>query len=443
MLWEKTKEKLRDELAGNVFGLWIDPLECAQVEDEKIYLTCPDRYFSAFVAQNYTKIIQEKLTEVGGCTRQIVFNQPLHKASTKSTSSVSSKQMRLPTIPTGGSKVRNLHPRYTFNEFMVGESNILAQSACKAVSSRDDSIGPCLFINGGTGLGKSHLTHAVAHQILAESPMSRLHYLTAQQFSSEMVNGITSNRMNDFKKKYHDHCDILLVEDVHTLAGKKKTQEELNELLDNLIKMGKRVVFTANNAPRDLVGIDSEFCSRMTSGLVTTIKAPDASTRKRIVTQKALKQNLDLDEDFVEYIAQHIKGDVRQIESAMISLRAKSHLLGGEIEKALVQEVVRSVAGVTQLLTPTLIGEFVSSQFKVSIKGMQSRSRKRNLTFPRQIAMYLSRKYTKDSLAEIGKIFNRDHSTVLHSIKVITNLTHRDTSVEAQLDLLSDKVKQL
>lgn len=443
MLWEKTKEKLRDELAGNIFGLWIDPLECDQVEDDKIYLTCPDRYFSAFVEQNYTEVIQEKLTEAGGCSRQIVFNQPLHKESAKSASPVSSKQMRLPNIPTGGSKVRNLHPRYTFNEFMVGESNILAQSACKSMVAKDDSVGPCLYINSSTGLGKSHLTHAVAHQVLAHSPMTRLHYVTAKQFAAEMVRGIKTNTMDNFKTKYLERCDILLVEDVHSLTGKKKTQEELNEVLDSLIKSGKRVIITSNSAPRDLVGIDSEFRSRMTSGLVTSIQAPDVATRIRIVEKKAAQQQLPLGAELVNYLANNIRGDVRQIESALIAIRAKARLAGGHVDLDLLREVIGSVVGVEQLLSAEMICELVSSQFKVSVKEMQSRSRKRIVSFPRQVAMYLARKYTEESLADIGKVLHRDHSTVLHAIKVVARRAIKDGSVSAQLDLLSDKVKQL
>lgn len=443
MVWEETKEKLKDSVAENVYKLWIEPLQCVKTDENAIYLSGPDRYFSAYVSHNYSDLIQDKVSETGGQSRRLVFQQQLDDSQTKQQPSPEQRQLRLPTVPVVENRVRNLHPRYTFSEFMVGESNILAQSACRAVSADDDTLGPCLFINSNTGLGKSHLTHAVAHQILGESPMTRLQYLTAQQFSSEMVKGITSNSMDAFKQKYHDNCDILLLEDVHALAGKKKTQEELNELLDVMIKRGKKVVLTANAAPRDLQGIDRDFCSRMASGLVTSIMAPDLSTRKRIVEKKAAQFKMELEEAFVEYIAQHIQGDVRQLESAMIALNAKKNLLGGEIEKALILEVVKSIGGVSQLLTPQMISEFVGSQFKVSMKDMQSRSRKKALTFPRQVAMYLSRKHTTESLADIGKLFNRDHSTVLHSIRKVTDLTRRDNSVEAQVDLLSDKVKQL
>jgi chromosomal replication initiator protein len=352
-------------------------------------------------------------------------------------------QLRLPHIPEVTPVARSLHPRYTFAEFMVGESNILAQSACKSISIADDSVGPCLYINSSTGLGKSHLTHAVAHHVLAESPMTRLHYVTAQQFSLEMVNSIKANSMNTFKQKYHNNCDILLVEDVHSLTGKKKTQEELNELLDSLIKSGKRVVLTANRSPRDLAGIDGEFLSRMASGLVTTIQAPDISTRTRIVKNKAHQHNLLLKEEHVAYIAQHIKGDVRQVESAIIGIRAKAQLQQGYVDLDLVRQVVASIVGSPSILSPALISEFVCKQYNVSAKELQSRSRKRSLAFPRQVAMYLCRKHTEDSLADIGREFNRDHSTVLHSIKVVTGLTNKNISIGEQVNLLSSKLKKM
>ncbi len=440
MIWEKTKERLKDALTENVYTLWIEPLEYVQMQDGALYLASPDRYFNAYISQHYLGMIEEKLQECDCVARKVILCEKDRKPQVIQPVK---GQMRLPNVPENTSKVRSLHPRYTFSEFMVGDSNILAQSACRSMSINDDSVGPCLYINSGTGLGKSHLTHAVAHKIIAESPMTRLHYVTAQQFAAEMVRGIQSNTMDSFKRKYHDHCDILLVEDVHSLTGKKKTQEELNELLDSLIKSGKRVILTANSAPRDLVGIDEELRSRMSAGLVTSIKPPDIATRLRIVGKKALQHQLSLNEDYVDYIAQHIRGDVRKVESALIALRAKAALRKGLVDLDLVREVVANVVGHNQVLTAAMIGDLVGSQFKVSVKDMQSRSRKRIVTFPRQVAMYLCRKYTEDSLADIGKLFHRDHSTVLHAIKVVTSLTARDASVGAQVDLLSDKVKQL
>ncbi len=439
MVWDKAKDILQEELGENVYTLWIEPLACEQVQENRIRLACPDRFFSAYVAQHYLNIIQEKVNEIDPLHRKVILCE---NGSRLQIPPLRGEQLRLPNIPVGGSCVRPLHPRYTFDEFMVGESNILAHSACRSMSINDDSIGPCLYINSSTGLGKSHLTQAVAHQIQLASPMTRLHYVTAQQFSSEMVRDIKANTMERFKRKYHENCDLLLIEDVHSLTGKKKTQEELNELLDFLIKCGKRIVLTANRPPRELDGIDGEFRSRMASGLVTTIQAPDLKTRERIVLNKLTYHKLQLPESHVTYLAQHIKGDVRQIESAVIAIRAKAKLTSCPVEMDLIKDVVQSVVGDPKTLTSQVISEFVGGQYKVSVQEMQSRSRKKALTFPRQVAMYLCRKHTQESLVDIGKAFKRDHSTVLHSIKVVTDLTLRNTSVGEQVRLLSNRIKK-
>lgn len=445
MVWERIKEGLKETVADNIFQLWIEPLEFVQFQGECLYLSSPDRYFSAYVKQNFSSMIEEKLLENGSQAGKVVFCEKSRGRADASASRKNGKttQLRLPNIPENNSKFRALHPRYTFDEFMVGDCNILAESACRSMVAEDGLVGPCLYINGDTGLGKSHLTHAVAHKVFAESPMTRLYYLTAKQFAAEMIRGIQTKTMDEFKRKYQDHCDILLVEDVHSLTGKKKTQEELNDILDTLIKSGKRVILTSKATPRDLVGIDNEFRSRMTSGLVTTINAPNMMTRNRIVAKKAAQQQLQLDEDLIAYLASHIRGDVRKIESALIAVRAKARLTGGYIDLDLVKEVVASVVGVNQLLTPAMICELVSGQFKVTVNELQSKSRKKTVTIPRQIAMYLARKHTEESLADIGKAFNRDHSTVLHSIKVVSNKLVRDTSVNAQLEILSNKLRQL
>jgi chromosomal replication initiator protein len=444
MVWERVKESLKESLAENIFSLWIEPIQYLQVKDGSFYLSSPDRYFSAYIRQNFLDIITDKLQENGLPEVKVVFcEESKPREIIRSSKRLVGTQMRLPLLPDNDSQVKSLHPKYTFDEFMVGESNILAESACRSMVNKDGMVGPCLYINSDTGLGKSHLTHAVAHQIFAESPMTRLHYLTAKQFSAEMVRGIQHNSMDEFKRKYQENCDILLVEDIHSLTGKKKTQEELNDILDILIKSGKRVILTANRAPRDLIGIDNEFRSRMTSGLVTAIKAPDINTRFRIVEKKALSQQLVLDEELVGYLANNVRGDIRRIESALIAVRAKASLLGGHVDMDLVREVVASIVGVNQMLTAATIGELVSGQFKVSVEDLRSRSRKRSIAFPRQVAMYLSRKYTEESLTDIGRAFNRDHSTVLHAIKVVSTQVIRNNSVGAQLELLGNKVKQL
>ena len=440
MVWEKAKLQLQKKLTTSVYDLWIEPLEVKSQQESCLLISCPDRYFGAYIRQNFLDIITRFVNEVEPAIDEVRL---CNGTPAKPTETKSPKQMRLPELPTGGSHVRALHPRYTFDNFMVGESNILAESACRSLSTLDDAIGPCLYINSATGLGKSHLTHAIAHQVLGNSPVTRIHYLTAQQFAAEMVRCIRTNDMDSFKRKYHDHCDVLLVEDIQSLTGKNKTQQELNEVLDSLIKLGKRVVLTANRSPRELAGIDEAFKSRMTSGLVTTIREPDFDTRLRIVKKKAQQHNMVLADEFAYYLAQHVKGDVRRVESAIVAIRARAQLQDGTISQAIVEDVVQTIVGTPRSMSTQLISELVSSQFKVSLTDLQSKSRKKSIAFPRQVAMYLSRKHTEETLVDIGKLFNRDHSTVMHAIKVVSDLRRRDLSISAQLDLLNDKVRQL
>ncbi len=440
MVWEKVKAVLKERLGESVYSLWVEPLECIHSDAETIQLACPDRFYRAHLSRTHLSMIQEQVDRLGSSPCKVILSD---KGSESLPAARPKGQLRLPLIPERRSVVRSLHPRYTFDAFMVGESNLLAQSACKSMVSGDDTVGSCLYINSTTGLGKSHLTHSVAHWLLSESPATRLHYVTAQQFASEMVRGIQAREMDQFKAKYHEQCDFLLVEDIHSLKGKKKTQEELNELLDSLIKAGKRVIFTANNAPRNLEGIDSELCSRMGAGLVTTIQAPDLDTRCRIVESKAIQCGLQLTEEAVAYISRQIKGDVRRIESALLALRANAALVGGRVEMEMVRAAVEGVVGAQQDLTTALIGEIISKEFKVSIQELQSRSRKKGISFPRQVAMYLGRKHTSESLADIGSAFKRNHATVLHAVKVVSELSRRDTSVRRQLEILDRKMVEL
>ena len=445
MLWNEVKELLKHKLPEAVQHLWIEPLTCLRADENLIELVCPDKFFCSWVKENYLQIIQESLVQLGKGSAQINFSVSPASANEQTLTLLERngrEQLRLPAIPEVYSNIRNLHPRYTFAEFMVGESNLLAHSACKAIANGEMSFGPSLYINAGTGLGKSHLTHAVAHNIVNNFPGTRLYYLTAQQFSSEMVSGIKSNTMDEFKTKYHKNCDILLIEDVQSLAGKVKTQEELNELLDVLLKSGKRIIITGSNAPRELTNIDSGFRSRMSAGLISTINPPDLQTSRLIIGRKAVNCKLQLEEDVVEYLAQCIKGDIRKLESAIVGLKAKSSLLGRSPDLAMAKEVVAEIVGNSQELSAELIRDFIARHFRVSVADLQSKSRKKTITFPRQLSMYLARKYTEQGLMEIGKAFNRDHSTVLHSVRKITEAISRNGSIRGQVELLARKLQK-
>lgn len=444
-LWEQVKNELVTRLPASTVTLWIEPLQCGRCDDETLELYGPDTFFCSWVMEHYQKQIKEVLAALGQHQLGIrLLPAPAEATNQHNVAPRESKgeQLRLPAMPMRQATIRTLHPRYTFDEFMVGESNALAQSACLALANGDSAMGSCLFIEAETGLGKSHLTHAVAHHIYNNFPGTRLHYLTGLQLTSEMVRAIRNNTMDGFKEKYHNQCDVLLMEDVHSLAGKLKTQEELSAALDILMETGKRIIFTGKSAPRDIPNIDVSFRSRLTSGLITSINPPDFRTKVLIIRRKAINKNLALSDDLISYMAENIKGDIRQIESAVVGLKAKASLLKTSPDLDMVKEVITNIIGRYQELSVEMIRDFLAHQFKVSVEEMQSKSRKKSVAFPRQISMYLARKLTNQGLADIGKAFNRDHSTVVHSIRVITDAIVRNGSIRGQVDHLSEKIRK-
>lgn len=438
MLWDMLRESLQESLPASEYNLWIKPLICRQQDDQVIELAGPDRFFCSWVQDRYLNLINDTLNSLDLNTTPVL---KLSVAGPLQIQCGKSGQLRLPGVHDTQSRLRSLHPGYTFDQFMVGQSNVLARSACHALANNEKTFGNCLFINSSTGLGKSHLTQAVVHSVLSSAPSTMLHYLTAQQFSAEMVNGIMNKTMEKFSQKYIHNCDMLLVEDIHTLVGKNKTQEQLNTVLDYLIKSGKRVILTAAVTPRKLDGIDEDFKSRMTSGLVTKIEAPDYATRVNIIRYKAQANKLNLDDTLIDYLAQHLKGDIRKTESAIIGIKAKSSLLDTPPDKTLIREVLNDVIGSSSSLDGKAIQNFIGSQFNIKVEELKSRTRKRSVTFPRQIAMYLTRKYTETSLADIGSLYNRDHSTVLHAIRVVTRDMSRNSSANEQIMLLCSKLE--
>jgi chromosomal replication initiator protein len=438
MMWDMLRETLHESLPESEYRLWIKPLICQKQDDKIIELAGPDRFFCSWVRDRYLNLINDKLKSLNANDLREV---KLTVAGPRLIESPKSGQLRLPGVHNQQAQLRSLLPGYSFVQFMVGQSNVLARSACHALANNEKTFGNCLFINSSTGLGKSHLTQAVVHSVMDNAPATMLHYVTAQQFSAEMVNGIMNKKMEQVSQKYIQNCDMLLVEDIHTLVGKNKTQEQLNTVLDYLIRSGKRVILTAAVTARKLDGLDEDFKSRMTSGLVTRIEAPDYTTRINIIRHKARVNNLKLDDTLVDFLAQHLKGDIRKTESAIIGIKAKACLLDTPPDKTLIKEVLSEVIGAPSRLDGETIRNFIGCQYKISLDELKSRSRKRSVAFPRQIAMYLTRKYTNSSLADIGSLYNRDHSTVLHAIRIVTRDMSQNSSVKEQHALLSTKLQ--
>lgn len=442
MLWQKTKEILAEKLPESAYSLWIDPLTASKSGNSNLQLTGPNNFFCSWVAEKYHHDIKDALAVLGYQDIEVSFQAAGGGEKQQPLLAAPREPMRLPNVPRVKTTLKTLHPRYTFDEFVVGNCNLMAHSACEAIAKDDTVISNCVYLKAGTGLGKSHLSHAVAHHIIDHNPSTRLNYLTAQQLTSEMVKNIKNNTMTHFKEKYHNQCDVLLIEDVHTLAGRTKTQEELGLAMDVLLESGKKIIFTGSMGPREIPNLESGIRSRLSSGLITAMNPPSLETRMQIVKRKASMHSLHLTEEIVGYIAENVKGDIRQMESIIVSLKAQAALLKTAPDFTMIKEALANVVGQAQQVSPVVVRDFIANQFKISVADMQSKSRKQLIAFPRQVAMYLSRKFTDASLVHIGSAFKRDHSTVVHAIRVITEKRTRNTAVRRQVDFLEDKLQK-
>lgn len=441
MLWDAVQSALAAALPAGEYELWIKPIACVAEDDEGFLLSGPDRFFCAWVEQRYFALIREKCLEAGG--GGLLRFQDGSASRPVTIAGRPGQQLRLPGAPVRNAQIRSLHPAFTFDQFMVGESNILARSACKALAKGDDSFGRCLFMDGATGLGKSHLTQAVVHQVLRDAPATRLRYLSAQQFGAEMVKSLKEKSMDRFADRYIDDCDMLLLEDVHCLGGRRKTQEELNVVLDYLLKSGRRVILTSSLPPDRIEGLDADLKSRMASGLLAGIRPPAFETRVRIIRRKMELQGLIADDAVVECLAENLQGDVRRMESAVMSLKARCRLTQAPPDLALAREVLGDCGPEAPApLEAEAICALVGARFKVSAEDLRSRSRKRGVVFPRQLAIYLTRKFTGHSLTEIGEMYDRDHSTVLHAIRAVTQKMTQNTAVREQVGLLERSLQK-
>ena len=351
-------------------------------------------------------------------------------------------QYELPHLEVHRRSPLRFNRRFTFDRFVVGAANQYAYSASKALAHGRELNTDSLYLLADSGLGKSHLSQAIGHHVLASNARSNVFYLTAEDFTNEMIYSLKNKCIEDFKNKYRRRCDVLVLEEVHFLSGKEKVQAELSYTLDCLVEGGKKIVFTSARRPKDIPRLARTFASRLANSLISTIEPPDYATRLQIIEKKAEEHKLTAPKNVLELIADRLKKDVRQMESCLCSLSAKSRLLNRPIDVELAEEsladLVERRAGVD---IEEIIG-LICRHYQVTLDDLRSRSRKRNLVLPRNMGMYLSRTMTDLSLQAIGKHFGRNHSTVLYSINDIENRCRRDPKLKGQLEFLSEVLRQ-
>jgi len=420
--------------------MWIEPLEFKKGMQDAIILACPNYFSKKRVLDHYGKLIESEIQRAAGKSCGFTVEVAEQKSSAKPVKD-QDLQLPLPNINIRPHNGRFLKKDFTFDQFVVGGSNDFAYSASLSLASRRNSRQNSLFLLSKTGMGKSHLSQAISHYILSEHPSERVYYMTAEDFSNEMVQAFRHDSINKFKARYRHGCDVLLLEDVHYLSGKERTQIELALTLDTLFESGKKIIFSSCYLPVDIPKLNDKLQSRLSSSLISNIEPPDFRTRIRILQKKALHNGYEMPEDVMQYLAGELTEDVRQLESGLIGVTAKSSLLGTPIDLVLAESVVKNIVRQRKKITIDVIKKLVCKYYSISMDQIVSNSRKQSIVRPRQIAIYLSRMYTDAPLQAIGKSFNRYHATALHSINTVERALKQHSPVQKQVEFLRLKLE--
>jgi chromosomal replication initiator protein len=441
-IWQAAKTVLAKRIPEHSFAMWIEPLTVDQSGKEQIRLACPNIFFRRRVLEHFGPLIQSELDHAAGHSihMDLVVSQS-KEDDTVCEAPQAPQQLPLPNMTVQPHYGRLLRQDFTFDQFVVGKNNDFAYSAALALAAQDSFQQHALFLLSKTGMGKSHLSQAIGHHIMHESPAERVYYMTAEDFTSEMVASYKTNTINRFKKKYHKNCDVLLLEDVHYLSGKERTQIELAHTLDSLFNENKKIIFSSCYRPAEIPKLSETLRSRLSSGLISNIDPPKFKTRIRILEQYAKRNNWCIPKDVITYLASELTYDVRQLKSGLVGVASKASLLGRKIDIGLAASVVKNMVQQSRNVTIGSIKKLICKYYNVTPKDLVSRSRKQAIVRPRQVAIYLARRYTDQPLQAIGKSFNRYHATALHAIGTVEKGIRQGGPLQGHVEYLSQKIE--
>ena len=477
-LWTQTIERLREKVSRQAFDTWIRGLKLLAIEEETIRLLAPSRYVIEWVQENFLREISDEVAAIAERRFTIVFEVSPEVAATEPApaaippaepvlaaeppmrdregvspelasgrfESRPSPMARSATVavpiapppPTLNFDERPLSPRYTFDNFVVGSSNQLAHAASRAVAESPANRYNPLFIYGGVGLGKTHLVQAIGHAILLNNPRARIIYLSSESFMNELISALRFDKMDSFRAKYRDGCDILLMDDIQFVAGKERTQEEFFHTFNTLYGARKQIVLTSDKFPKDIPNLEERLRSRFEWGLIADIQAPEIETRIAILRKKAEEDKIHLPDECAMFLATHVSSNIRELEGALIRVGAFASLYGRPISLDLAKEVLGAlVQEKTRVLTAEGIQKTVAGFYSLKVSDLKSPKKHKVVALPRQIAMYLVRKHVRSSFPDIGEKFGgKDHTTVLHACRKIEEHMKKDPSLKQVVESL-------
>ena len=452
-VWSRLLDRARQEMSEQTFHTWLEPTEALDFDGKTIFVGTPDQFAADWNDSKHSELLASFAPMVLGQPVRIVFrvHEDRKRRSQMDLFVAPQAQLVKPQAVTGADTSSPLSSRYTFEHFVIGKSNELAYAAADAVAQAPGRVYNPLFIYGATGLGKTHLMQAVAHEIRRHTPATRILYIGTEQFTNEYVAAIQSRTTQDFRRRFRE-TDLLLVDDIHFLKGKEATQEEFFHTFNALYEAGRQIVMTSDRSPADIPGIEARLVSRFQWGMVADIELPDLEHRIAILQHKAQMDHLEqtIPEQVIRFIAENIRSSVRELEGSVIKLLAYASLKHHDVTIDLAREALRDKlrAGDVDLdtpdstLSPTAIQKAVAQEWNVTVEGLKSKTRTKTLTIPRQAAMLLCRQLLGLQLVEIGNSFGgRDHSTVIHSIERASILSEQDSSFQQRLNKVRAKLQ--
>lgn len=442
--WQKAKDYLKDRLGETVFETWILPLKPRQDKENALFLEAPDAFFKEWVEKNYRQIIEEALSRVELGKEPLVLNFETSPLKNKPLPPKPGREELFNKSKPGRDNII-LNPRYTFENFIVGHSNKAAHAYSKAVAESPGKAYNPLFIYGGVGLGKTHLMQAVCHYVYGNSkgPSLKICYLPSERFTNELIDAIQHRSTSRFREKYRN-VDVLVIDDIHFIAGKESTQEEFFHTFNVLYDAHKQIIISSDRPPKEIANLQERLVSRFGWGLTTDIQPPDLETRVAILKKKVEREPVVVPDDVIFFIAQLIKTNIRELEGALIRTIAYALLEEKPVTLDLSKEVLKDLLREPKrLITVDFIQRCVGEEFGVSLQELKTRRRNKNIVLPRQIAMYLSRELTDLSLPEIGVCFGgKDHTTVLHSYNKIKVELDKNEGLKRRVEQVLQVIQQ-
>jgi len=447
-LWETVKCDLKGLFPEDVFQMWFEPIVCVEANEDTLTLGVPNDFAAIWIHDNYLDLISQRLRLTAGRMVHVSLKKLENGApalrpepGTRNRPPARPKPVRYDERLTAGS---SLNPRNTFENFVVGPNNQLAHAAALAVAQAPAQAYNPLFIHGATGLGKTHLMHAIGHSVLQRNPEAKVAYLSTEKFTNEFIHAIQENALTKFRQRYR-HVDILLIDDIQFLAGKERIQEEFFHTFNDLFESGRQIILSSDRPITEIATLESRLVSRFQWGLAADIQSPDFETRLAILRSKAAALKIEIPMPVLEFMAQHIVKNIRRLEGALIKISSYSALTGKPLDLPTTESLLKDVLmeEAQNRLNIEGIQKRVADHFQIRHSDMTSKRRPNAIAFPRQIAMYLSRQLTRHSLQEIGEAFGgRDHGTVIHAIKTVENLMETDESVRGSVDFLKAQLSK-